>query len=99
MKRDVPPVSPGEILKDEYLGPLDMSASKLASLIDVPHNRVTEIIRGRRGVTADTALRFAKVFGTTPEFWLNLQCHYDLELAKERSREDVRRIKPVRSAA
>lgn len=99
MKRDIPPVSPGEILKDEYLEPLGMSASKFASLIDVPHNRITEIIRGRRGITADTALRFAKAFGTTPEFWLNLQSRYDLEVAKERSGKDVRRIKPVRSAA
>lgn len=99
MKREITPVSPGEILRDEYLVPLAMSASKLAELIDVPHNRITEIVRGRRGVTADTALRLARAFGTSPEFWLNLQAHYDLELARERSGADVRRIKPVRDAA
>lgn len=72
---------PGEVLKEEFLAPLGMSARRLASLAGVPSNRLTEIVRGRRGVTADTAIRLAKVFKTSPEFWLNLQQAHDLSKA------------------
>ena len=77
---------PGEILRHEFLDPLDMSATALAEQIDVPANRITEIIRGRRDVTADTALRLGAFFDTTPEFWMNLQTAHDLSKAQsERS--------------
>lgn len=73
---------PGEILAKEYLEPLDMSARALAEEISVPANRVSDIVRGRRGVTADTALRLARYFRTDPRFWLNLQAAHDLSVAK-----------------
>lgn len=73
---------PGEILAKEYLEPLDMSARALAEEIGVPANRISDIVRGRRGVTADTALRLARYFRTDPRFWLNLQAAHDLSVAK-----------------
>ena len=72
---------PGEILQHEYLEPLGLSARGLAIAIDVPPNRLTDLVRGRRGVTADTALRLAHYFKTDPRFWLNLQAAYDLSKA------------------
>jgi addiction module HigA family antidote len=72
---------PGEVLQEEFLRPLDMSARELGAAIKVPANRISEIIRGRRGVSADTALRLARYFGTTPQFWINLQSAYDLSVA------------------
>ncbi len=76
------PIHPGEILLEEFLHPLDMSANAFAQVIGVPSNRVSQIVAGERGVTADTALRLARALGTTPEFWLNLQQRYDLRLAE-----------------
>lgn len=73
---------PGEILSEEYLLPLKLSATKLAEDIGVPANRLTEIIRKRRGLTADTAIRLAKRFGTTPQFWMSLQNAHDLSKAE-----------------
>jgi len=73
---------PGEILAAEYLEPMDMSARTLAEKIGVPPNRISDIVRGRRGVTADTALRLARYFGTDPRFWLNLQTAHDLSVAE-----------------
>lgn len=72
-------VTPGEILKEEFIEPLGLSASRLARDIDVPHNRILAIIHGKRSITADTALRFGKYFNTGAQFWMNLQMHYDLE--------------------
>jgi addiction module HigA family antidote len=74
---------PGEILREEYLGPLGMSARALAKNLDVPANRLTEIMRGERDVSADTAIRLARYFGTDPRFWLNLQSAYDLSEAEQ----------------
>jgi antitoxin HigA-1 len=73
---------PGEILNEEFLTPLGLSARRLADEIDVPSNRISDIIRGRRAVSADTAIRLARRFGTTPQFWLNLQGAYDLSEAE-----------------
>jgi addiction module HigA family antidote len=73
---------PGEMLAEEFLKPLDMSASALAEAIGVPQNRISDIIRGRRGVTADTAIRFGRYFGTTSQIWLNMQAAYDLSVAE-----------------
>lgn len=75
---------PGEVLEHEYLEPLGMSASALAELIDVPGNRMTDIISGRADLGADTARRLARYFGTTPRFWLNLQIQHDLSRAQGR---------------
>ncbi|MHC5936991.1 HigA family addiction module antitoxin [Nostoc sp.] len=77
-----PPIHPGEILADE-INELGMSASELARVLDVPKNRITEIINGRRGITADTALRLAQYFGISAEFWMNLQKNYELRLAEQ----------------
>ena len=80
----LPNVHPGEILKEEFLLPMNVSAYRLAKEIHVPETRISEIIHGKRAITADTAFRFARFFGTTPEFWLNLQNLYDLEEVEKR---------------
>ena len=79
----IAPAHPGGILGDEFLKPMGISVYALAKAIKVPRSRVNEIVLGRRGITADTALRLARFFGTTAEFWVNLQARYDLEVAKE----------------
>jgi len=76
------PVHPGEILREDYLAELGMSANSLARALHVPAPRVNDIVRERRGVSADTALRLARYFGSTPQFWLNLQSAYDLRRAE-----------------
>ncbi len=77
-------------------GPLGLSASRVAERIDVPANRITSIVKGERSVTADTAIRLGRLFGTTAEFWINLQSHYELELAKSKvAEETVRAIRPL----
>ena len=88
---------PGEVLKAEFLDPHEMSANALAQAIDVPANRLTDIIRERRGMTADTAIRLAKYFDTDPRFWLNLQIAHDL--SKAEAATDYSAIKKVRRAA
>jgi addiction module HigA family antidote len=90
----IPPTSPGDILRHEFLEPLGLSANALARALKVPPNRITAILNGRRTVTADTALRLARYFGTTPELWLNLQNRYDLEGAAGRLRGVIGKIKP-----
>lgn len=72
---------PGEILRDQYLAPLDLSARQLAAALDVPANRISDIVRERRSVTADTAIRLGRYFDTDPRFWLNLQLAHDLSKA------------------
>ncbi len=74
------PLHPGEVLLEEYLNPLGISQNKLALHMRVPAQRISEIIKGKRAITADTAVRLAKVIGTTPEFWLSLQMDYDLQM-------------------
>ncbi|HEY0442455.1 MAG TPA: HigA family addiction module antitoxin [Xanthobacteraceae bacterium] len=82
-KRDIPPVHPGEILKSDFLEPIELSVNALSQAINVPRTRLNDIVRGRRGITADTALRLARYFGVGAQFWMNLQSHYELELAEE----------------
>ncbi len=77
------PVHPGEVLREEFLGPMGLSAAGLARRIGVPGNRVSEIAAGRRAVTGDTALRLAAAFGTTPEFWMNLQSRWEIQTAED----------------
>jgi addiction module HigA family antidote len=76
------PIHPGEILREEFLGPLKMSGHALSMALKVPAPRINDIVRERRAVTPDTALRLARYFGTTPGFWLNLQTTYDLKIAQ-----------------
>jgi antitoxin HigA-1 len=82
--RRLPPLHPGEVLREEFLAPLGMSAYALAKALHVPVNRITAILAGERAVSADTALRLARFFGTTAEFWINLQGAHDLELARSK---------------
>ena len=92
------PIHPGEILREE-LKSLGMSANALAQALHVPANRISQILNGRRNITADTALRLAQFFGTAPEFWLNLQKSYELRLAERRSGNAIRRrIKPLKAS-
>jgi antitoxin HigA-1 len=76
------PIHPGEVLREEFLVPLGMSAHALAMALKVPAPRINEIVRERRAITPDTALRLARYFGTTPQFWLNLQTSYDLRITE-----------------
>jgi antitoxin HigA-1 len=78
------PIHPGEVLAEEFLAPLGLSQYRLAQDLSVPPRRINEIVHGKRGISADTALRLARYFGTSPQFWLNLQARYDLELEQER---------------
>lgn len=87
---------PGEMLHAEFMEPLDMSARELARALGVPHNRVTELVSGRRAMTADTALRLERYFGMEARFWMNLQTAHDLSLA--RSRHSYRNIDPRHAA-
>ena len=89
----LPNVHPGEVLKEEFLSPLNLSAYRLAKEINVPETRVSEIVRGRRGITADTAIRLSKFFGTSAEFWLNLQNLYDLEEEDKKHAQEFATIK------
>jgi len=82
-KKRLDPIPPGEILLEEFMRPLDLSINALARAIDVPPNRVSEIVNGKRSITADTALRLGKYFGVSPETWLDLQSDYDLRLARK----------------
>lgn len=94
----IAPIHPGEILKEEFLDPLGISQRAFARIIDVPPNRVNEIIRGRRSITGDTAIRFSLALGTSPEMWLRLQYRYELEKALDESAPDLKdKIKPIRS--
>ena len=90
-RRKQPAIHPGEILREEFLNPLGLSQSRLARDTHIPPRRVSQIVRGRRSVTADTALRLARYFGTSERFWLNLQTHYDLEVEKERLGDRLQR--------
>ena len=80
----MPPIHPGEILLEEFLNPLKISQYRLTKDISVPPRRINEIVHGKRAVTPDTALRLARFFGTTGQFWLNLQSRYELELERDR---------------
>lgn len=80
----MPPVHPGEILMEEFLTPMGISQYRLSRDISVPPRRINEIVHGTRGVTADTALRLGRYFGVSPQFWLNLQGHFDLEQEQDR---------------
>ena len=91
----ITPIHPGEILMEEFLEPLAVSHNRLAVAIGVPPRRINEIVHGKRRITADTALRLARYFGTTDRFWLNLQIRYDLEVEKDHLGNSLDRIEPL----
>lgn len=91
IKNGMRPVHPGEILREDYLLPLGMSANALAKALSVPAPRINDIVRERRGVSADTALRLARYFDSTAQFWLNLQATYDLRVAEIASGKQIAR--------
>ncbi|MBO9613896.1 MAG: HigA family addiction module antidote protein [Dyadobacter sp.] len=92
-------IHPGEVLMEEFLEPMGISAYRLAKETGIPQTRVSEIIKGRRRVTADTALRFSKYFGTTPKFWLGLQDDYDIEEGQHLISEELNEIKALQPNA
>lgn len=97
--RRLPPVHPGEILREDLLKPLGISVNRLGRDLRVPVTRIREIVNGRRGVTADTALRLARYWGTTPEFWMSLQAAHDLDLVRRVSSDRIARDVHPREAA
>src|ERR1700716_3909942 len=91
------PVTPGEMLKEEFLAEYGLSHNQLARAVGISPNRIAEIVNNRRGITADTALRLALYFGNSPEFWMNLQSNYDLKIARRKLKpEDAKRIRARR---
>jgi antitoxin HigA-1 len=98
-EKEFAPVTPGEMLKEEFLTEFDLSQNQLAKAIGISPNRIAEIVNNRRRITADTALRLSLYFGNSPEFWMNLQSHYDLKMARRNLKpKDVKRIKAQRAA-
>ncbi len=94
----MPPIHPGEVLMVEYLEPLGVTQHRLAVAIGVPPRRINEIVHGKRRITADTALRMARFFGTSERFWMNLQGRYDLEVERDRLVDTLEEITPLKTA-
>jgi addiction module HigA family antidote len=93
------PINPGEILREDFLEPLGISINKLSRDLSVPPNRISEIVNGKRSISADTALRLQRYFGVEAQFWLNLQTEYDLRMMKRKIWADIeQRIIPVKDA-
>ena len=98
-KKKLKPVHPGEILRHEFMEPLRLSMNKIAMDLRVPVTRIADIVAERRGITADTALRFARYFKNSPAFWMNLQVRYDLEVASDEIADKVERdVRPLETA-
>ena len=93
--RTCDPIHPGITLHDDFMEPFGLSANRLAERLGVPQNRISDIVRGRRGISADTALRLEKAFGVSAQFWLNLQQQYDLIQAHIAAGDQIDRIEPV----
>jgi addiction module HigA family antidote len=99
MKNEFAPVTPGEMLKEEFLAEYGLSQNQLAKAVGISPNRIAEIVRNRRRITADTALRLGLYFGNSPEFWMNLQTQHDLKVARKNLRPAaIKRIKVHRAA-
>ena len=97
--RRLPPVHPGEILRDEFLTPMRISVYELANAIKVPRSRANDIVLGRRAITTDTAIRLGRYFSMSPEFWINLQARYDLDVADRTVRRKIEQEVAPRNAA
>lgn len=95
-KNLIPLTTPGEILKEEFIDPLNLKDKEVAAAIGIPHSRLSEIINGKRSITVDTALRLSRYFRTTPQFWLNLQNNYNLQREMELHPKRFLAIKPFR---
>jgi addiction module HigA family antidote len=93
--KTLPNIHPGEVLSEEYLKPLEISAYKLSKAIGIPQTRTSEILKGRRRITADTALRLSKYFGNSAKFWLGLQDDYDIEEEKNNKKKELDKIKRI----
>ncbi|MFW8601481.1 HigA family addiction module antitoxin [Desulfobacterota bacterium M19] len=93
------PIHPGEIIKEEYLKPLEMSVNALSLALHVPASRINDVVRQKRGVSIDTACRLARYFNTTAQFWLNLQISYDLKIARQSMAKIEAEIAPLQTAA
>ncbi len=99
-RRKLAPVHPGEILSEEFLKPMGMSQYRLAQRLGVPPRRINEIVHGQRAISADTALRLSRLFGTSERFWMNLQVRYDLEVQKDRlGRLLEKQVQPLTATA
>lgn len=97
-KKLYPPIHPGEVLMEDFIEGFEITQNKLAVSIGVPPRRINEIVHGKRAITADTALRLGRYFGVDPQFWLNLQTRYELELAEDLLADQVAAIKPLQVA-
>ena len=98
--KKLPPIHPGEILLEEFLKPLGLNMNQLAEALHVPANRITQIVEGRRSITGETALRLARYFGTSAEFWLGIQKDYDLNVARDEFEAQIeRQVHPRGKAA
>ena len=91
------PTHPGEMLREEFLLPLGLTQRRLAEALHVPYQRINEIVNGRRGITPGTALRLAKCFGVSADFWMNLQLRWDLYCAQQTERQELKAVRPLRS--
>lgn len=94
----IEPIHPGEVLMEDFIEGFGITQNKLAVSIGVPPRRINEIVHGKRGITADTALRLAKYFGTSAEFWINLQSHYELDRAEDAAGDQIASITPLQVA-
>ena len=95
MSKPLPNIHPGEVLLEEFLKPMGLSQNALARAMAVPPRRVNEIVLGKRAITADTALRLARAFGTSERFWMGLQTDFDLEEARKTANQSIRKVRPV----
>jgi addiction module HigA family antidote len=98
LKNGMRPIHPGEILREEFLIPMNLTAHALALALHVPAPRINDITLERRGVTADTAMRLARFFNMSPEFWMGLQADYEMALARQNLADELKSIKPFQSA-
>lgn len=94
----IPPIHPGEVLMEDFIKGFEITQNKLAVAIGVPPRRINEIVLGKRGISADTALRLARYFGVSAQFWLNLQTRYELDLAEDRAADQIAAITPLKVA-
>jgi addiction module HigA family antidote len=95
MAKKLPNIHPGEVLREEFLKPMGISQNAMARAIGVPPRRINEIVLGKRRITADTALRLARAFSTSEQFWMGLQADYDLEEARKAADRSLRKVRPI----
>lgn len=95
----IPPIHPGEVLLEDFINGFDITQNKVAVSIGVPPRRINEIVHGKRSITADTAVRLARYFGTSAEFWMNLQSEYEIRLSRDNLADTLRDITPLQAAS